>query len=258
MGYGDDIIATGLARGMREHGKRAAFGDGKRIIWGPWSNEMFKHNPNVAAPGAECSTDLEWIPHYKGSRIYNKLKNGKWVWNYTFKAVPGEFYFSKNEEDLGAAFNGTDFIVIEPNVPWQKEVAPNKDWGREKYEVVANKLKSSGHQIVQFMHKNSQYKLECAKKLEFQKFRDVISVLARSSLYIGPEGGMHHAAAAVGIPGVIIFGGFIPPAVTGYDGHTNLTGGAQACGSIKPCKHCSEALRKITTDQVVHEALRML
>jgi hypothetical protein len=52
--------------------------------------------------------------------MYNKLKNGKWVWNYDFQSNSGEFYFSKNEKDLGETFNNVEFIVIEPNVPWQK------------------------------------------------------------------------------------------------------------------------------------------
>jgi Glycosyltransferase family 9 (heptosyltransferase) len=258
MGSGDDIMGTGMARGFHERGKLAAFGDGKRIIWGPWSEDMFRHNPNIAAPGAECSANLEWVPYYKGSRIYNSLKNGKWVWNYAFKATPGEFFFSKDESGLGETFNKINFVVMEPNVPWQKEVALNKDWGGDKYAIVADKLKSLGYEIIQFIHKNSKNKLQAARKLEFQRFRDAISVLSKSSLYIGPEGGMHHAAAAVGIPGVVIFGGFIPPAVTGYDGHINLTGGADACGNIKPCGHCSTALRKISTEQVVNEALQIL
>jgi hypothetical protein len=33
--------------------------------------------------------------------------------------------------------------------------------------------------------------------------------------------------------------------VTGYDTHTNLTGGAEACGSLAPCNHCKEAMARI-------------
>jgi hypothetical protein len=46
------------------------------------------------------------------------------------------------------------------------------------------------------------------------------------------EGGMHHAAAAVGVPAVVLFGGFIPPEIMGYKGQISLTGGATACGNI--------------------------
>jgi hypothetical protein len=48
----------------------------------------------------------------------------------------------------------------------------------------------------------------------------------------------------------VLFGGFIPPQVTGYDLHTNLTGGAEACGHVEPCKHCQRAMANISVDQV--------
>src|SRR5262245_51888406 len=127
MGYGDDIMATGLARGLRERGRRAAFGDGRKIIWGPWSEEMFAHNPNVARPGSEHSRDLEWIAHYKGSRMYNKKTNGKWVWNYEFKVTPGEFFWNEQEQGLIDQITWPPYVIMEPNLPWQKSVAPNKD-----------------------------------------------------------------------------------------------------------------------------------
>lgn len=260
MGYGDDIIATGLARGLKEKGKRAAFGDGHKIIWGPWSEEMFAHNPNIARPGSEGARDLEWIAHYKGARKYNKLQNGAWVWNYDFKVKPGQFFFSEAEkrsaEYMRASFNG--FVVIEPNVEWQKSVAPNKDWGEHKYAELAKQLQHDGIQIVQFVHKNSRRRLRGVTTIETAKFREAIAMLSLAKLYIGPEGGMHHAAAAVGIKAVVIMGGFIPPAVVGYDDHVNLTGDSTACGSLKTCPHCQAAMHNISVHQVYSEAIGLL
>lgn len=257
MGYGDDIMATGLAKGLHARGKRAAFGDGRRIIWGPWSEEMFRHNPNVATPGSEGAKDLEWIPHYKGSRMYNKQVNGKWVWNYDFKVTPGEFFFTEAEKETGKNLS-SGFVLMEPNVPWQKTVAPNKDWGEQNYVSVARALREKGHTIVQFKHKNSRRMLSDAFVFQPHNFRQVISVLRRASLYIGPEGGLHHAAAAVDTKAVVLFGGFIPPEVVGYDGQVCLTGGARACGSIDPCEHCKEAMSRISVDEVVEAAARMI
>src|SRR5262247_1548719 len=122
MGYGDEIIGTGLARGARERGRRVAFGDGKKILWGPWCSEMFQNNPNIARPGSEGAQDLQWIAHYKGSRQYNKLVNGKWVWNYDFHVTPGEFFFDDIEKHIAGKYV-PGFVVIEPNVPWHKSVA---------------------------------------------------------------------------------------------------------------------------------------
>lgn len=258
MGYGDEIMATGLARGLRARGKRAAFGDGKKIIWGPWSEEMFRHNPNVARLGDELASDLEWIPHYKGSRVYNKLVSGnRWVWNFDFKAKPGELFFTDVEREVAKSFGG-GFILMEPNVPWQKTVAPNKDWGEKNYAEVARVLRQMGHEIVQFKHKNSRRILSDARVVEPRSFRQVLAALERARLYIGPEGGLHHGAAAVGTVAVVLFGGFIPPAVVGYDGHVCLTGGAEACGNINPCDHCRRAMNNITVDEVVDRATELL
>lgn len=263
MGYGDDIMATGLAKGFKAKGKRAAFGDGRKIIWGPWSEEMFRHNPNVARPGDENASDLEWVPHYKGNRMYNKLVDGKWVWNYSFKAKPGEFFFTDIEKEVARNL-GTGFILIEPNVPWQKSVAPNKDWGEKNYIDVAKALKTMGHNVIQFKHNNSRRILSDAFIVTPRNFRQVLATLERAYLYIGPEGGLHHGAAAVGTDAVVLFGGFIPPEVTGYGKdyspltHFSLTGGAKACGNINPCQHCRNAMNNITVDEVIDRAMELL
>jgi len=66
------------------------------------------------------------------------------------------------------------------------------------------------------------------------------------------EGGLHHAAAALGRPAVVIFGHFIDPEVTGYHGHKNLRGGAVGmCGSWSSCPECVRAMEAITPEVVV-------
>jgi Glycosyltransferase family 9 (heptosyltransferase) len=258
IGSGDEIIGTGLARGMHERGKLAAFGDGHKIIWGPWCKDVFANNPNIAAPGSEQRGDIVWIAHYKGCRKYNKLVNGRWHWNYDFKVRPGEFYFSETEKRIRDNQSWLkDFIVIEPNVEWHKAVAPNKDWGAANYDQLTERLLGRGHRVLQFIHKNSRRRLGGVDTLEFHRFRDAIAVLSLARLYIGPEGGMHHAAAAVGIDAVVIMGGFIPPSVVGYDRHINLTGGAEACGTIGPCEHCRQAMANISVDEVWDSAMRL-
>jgi hypothetical protein len=57
---------------------------------------------------------------------------------------------------------------------------------------------------------------------------------------------------------VVLFGGFIPPQVTGYPGHVNLTGGAVACGSLQRCSHCQAAMNAISVDEVHAAALGLL
>lgn len=252
-------MASGMARGLGLRNKRAAFGDGRRIIFGPWSEEIFRYNPNVARPGEEGASDLVWIAHYKGNRLYNGYRNdlqgGRWVWNYGFRVQPGEIFFDDAERKFAEAIE-PGFVLIEPNVPWNKSVAPNKDWGHAKYQAVTDRLQEEGRRVVQFAR--GERRLKGVEVIATSSFRLGLAALSRAALAVLPEGGLHHGAAAVNVPAVVIFGGFIPPAVTGYDTHVNLTGGTEACGSLKACPHCAAAMAAITVDEVFTAAVEKL
>lgn len=258
MGRGDNLMATGLARGAAARGKRIAFGDGRRIRWDKHSEEIFRGNPNVARPGTEHAADVEWSDFYCGHRLYNRLSpdRARWIWNMDFRPVPGEVFFSE-EEIAWAAGVGSGFVLVEPNVEAFKSSAPNKAWAAGRYDAVAARLAAEGLEIVQFAH-GGAHRIPTARQVKTPGFRHALAALARAAAYVGPEGGMHHGAAAVGVPGVVLFGGFIPPAITGYAGHVNLTGGADACGSLKPCRHCRAALDAITVEEVLAGVERAL
>ncbi len=260
MGHGDQLMATGMARGARARGKRIAFGDSRRILWDKHSAEIFKGNPNIAAPGSERDPDLEWVGYYKGNRIYNRQdpSRARWIWNPEFRPVPGEIYLDDREKREGWR-HGEGFVVIEPNVVLWKASADNKDWGRPRYQAVVDRLRAAGQRVVQFHHAASvTAPLAGVEALETMSFRDALALLSHAALYVGAEGGLHHGAAAMDVSGVVLFGGFIPPSVTGYPGHANLTGGAEACGSLNACSHCKAALAAISVDEVVEAAMERL
>lgn len=255
MGFGDSLMSTGLARGFRDRGKRAAFGDGTKIMWSRQDAHVFALNPNVAHPGEERARDLEWIANYKGRRLYNRQDGNRWVWNMDFRATPGEVVFAPLEI-MKAKRHPKGFVLIEPNVPAWKSVAPNKDWGRQRYQDVAMRLRHEGVRVAQLSYGQP---LSGVEILAVGTFRDALAALRRAAVYVGPEGGLHHGAAAVGVPAVVLFGGFIPPSVTGYDDHTNLTGGAtDFCGSLNRCEHCRAALDQISPADVVAAALAQI
>lgn len=251
MGYGDEIIGSGLARGAHARGKKIAFGDGRQILWSDFAPEVYEGNPNVAHPGQENLPNLEWVAFHKGSRGYSTLNHdrSRWLWNYKHRMVPGEFFFSEAERALAAAI-APGFIVIEPNLPWQKSVAVNKDWGESKYAELARRLLLQGFRLVQFKHGHSRRLVAGADIIELPRFRQAIALMQRAALYVGAEGGMMHAAAAVGIKGVVLFGGWSPPIACGYPTHVNLVGSNEACGSMQPCRHCQQALASISVDEV--------
>lgn len=194
---------------------------------------------------------LEWVPFFKGSRIYNREDHDRWVWNYKFRAKPGEVFFDEAETKFASKVR-RGFVVIEPNVPAYKQYATNKQWPIERYEIVAEELTSSGIRVVQFLSPMPSYRLRAAEHVATPDFRRALAVLRRSELYIGAEGGLHHGAAAVGIPAVVLFGGWVPPEVLGYEAHTNLTGDSKAaCGLWRPCAHCAQSMKAISVDEVL-------
>lgn len=239
-------------------------------MFSPWSEQIFRYNPNIAHPGDERADDIEWVAHHKGNRLYNTVApdRSKWLWNMDFRPTPGEIFFTDDELRFAEAV-GSGVVIIEPNVPRHKTVAANKDWGAVKYRAVADELVSAGHRVVQFSYPTARNTCASALQLKTPTFRHALAVLGRAALYIGPEGGLHHGAAAdkrrvdgslVAGPtaAVVLFGGFIPPEVTGYAMHTNVTGGATACGHLRRCSHCRIAMSNISVEKVLLASHRHL
>ena len=88
-------------------------------------------------------------------------------------------------------------------------------------------------------------------------------LLSGATAYVGPEGGLYHAAAALGVPAVAVFGGYIDPANQGYDDprYVNLyepMDGESPCGQRIDCPHCMKAMAKITPDLVVHHVHELM
>ena len=259
MGLGDELIATGLARGAAARGKRIAFGDGSRQIWSAQSFEMFRGNPNIAPLGTETAADV-WIPHYRGHRLYGEVVNGRWAFR-DFECPPGEVFLTREEKAfaLGRLWVPDPVAIIEPRVkPIGECAGAIKQWGTPKYQELAGRLlAATGCRPVQLVPVGAKPLLRDVDAIETPTFRHALAVLGLAALYIGPEGGLHHGAAAVGTPAVVIFGGFNTPRSTGYAWHDNIAVG-EPCGSIDACWHCKAAMDSISVDRVLDGAVRQL
>lgn len=175
----------------------------------------------------------------------------RWTWK-PFQCEPGEIYLSDAEKVFGAAHSG--HILLEPHT--KGTAGGNKSWGWARWEAIAGLLR--GLPLAQ-MGPVGVKVLPGVKFIPTAGFRDACAVLAGARAFVGAEGGLHHAAAALGIPAVVIFGGFISPENTGYAMHRNLFTGGIACGSRMPCEHCRAAMERITpaeVEQHVREIIR--
>jgi hypothetical protein len=261
MGFGDAIMATALVRGYAAQGKLAAFfspdGNHRTIKWTGVCEDILKHNPNVAQPGQEQQKNLIWLPHYKKVFVYARYdgQNRKWLWDRNYRPTPGEFFFGPDDrvpDELNRPF-----VFIEPNVAWQRPTNINKDWGDGKYEALAKALMDRGHMVVQCIHNNSRRKIPGAYQVPSPLFRQAARIMARARLIIAPEGGNHHAAAALDVPAIILWGDWSPHSM-GYDDQIKFGPGTTACGITATCSHCRDTFNRISVDEVYQAAVSLL
>lgn len=283
MGYGDELMAIGAA--SRQHRLDAqkrpvAIGDGRRV---DLSAPELRYGLDFLATQAmvDAGEPVTWVISYRGHRPYqdHEAMTRRWAmlhpWRrrllgtpgrladrlgcYIFdpkhRAVPAPLVLDPREARLAREWARTPFVVIEPNI--KAKAAPSKRWPFDRFQAVARSLRE---QIAVYQAgPPGSPALDGIARLPTSSFRDVLPFLKAARLYIGPEGGLHHACAAMGTPAVVIYGGYMSPAVTGYDCHVNLTGGAAACGTHRVlCRHCVDAMDRIGVDEVLRHARRLL
>lgn len=272
MGFGDDIMATGIARAIKEQHTEAkfVFGDpdtyhdpGANKLSVHWS-EVFENNPNIVQPDEPVKT-LACIPDYPGCRLYidyekSESKDGKWMrfhWREDYAAPKGEFFFTDNEKSEAGEIAlrlPKPFFIIEPNVadkPWINQ----KSWPVDRWQEVVDALRGE----VSFVQFDGPHKLKGAHCVMTPSFRQAAAILSCAGAFVGTDGGLHHAAAALDIPAVVLWGHYASPDILGYTDHSNLRHSEGAgCGNTwNECPECSVSMGKITTEEVV-EAIKGL
>jgi hypothetical protein len=238
MGLGDWLMASGDAKEANERtGKKVKLGDGSRMFT---DIQVFSNNPRMAL---KLDTDVVWVNNYPGSRPYLKGTNkGKLLFNDDYKPKVGEIYFSHEEQKDIDKIEG-DYIVVEPNVKKIYAHTVNKAWhGWEqlfKHDLPWLQLGDVS------VNRYTNWK-------ETATFRDALKVLSKAKLFVGTDGGLHHAAAALGIPSVVIWTGFTSPRHLGYDTHRNIHDGSEPCGTYDSvCQHCLLKSKAISVEQVL-------
>lgn len=253
MGFGDELMVTGHARAMQQKDPRKV-----RVIYEKitrWS-ELFDGNPRLAR-ATDPGDFQDYHPRVHGLRPYCAAKSPtRWTWK-AYQTPVGEVYLDGYERLFAAAHAGR--VIIEPNV--KRQASPNKDWGRDRWLVLIAEMRKAGIEPVQIGSLDTP-RLNGAVFLETQNFRHACAVVSKARAVVTHEGGLHHAAAAFGTPAVVIYGGYISPAVTGYPYQTNLFMPTPehplGCGWRTPCTHCQKAMADITPQLVMAELLALL
>ena len=275
MGYGDELMATGIAKIQKKKNPDSQIVIGnydKKIIT---QSVIFNNNPNIITDSKKIDPNLKllFINNSPGNRPYFDMEKTilkqRMIWDFQFKPTPGELYFSEKEikkanQTINNAeifwnsisnkkHNGIIFIEttsIKINDPHFSFKHTNKDWGKTKWTELIDRLKKK-FLVIQSLHSNS---VHYEGIFEFESsFREAAATMKMANLFLGPEGGFGHVAAAINKPAVILFGGWIHPQSTGYDFHENIYIDIKGspCGIyLHECEHCKECMNIISVEMV--------
>ena len=104
MGFGDEIMATAFAKIEKEK-----FPD-RQIIIGDLNSRkatysrIFENNPYISDPrNLDPDKIVHFVNHHPVNRPYfdhQKSTTKKYIWNYSYKALPGQLFFSDKEKIL--------------------------------------------------------------------------------------------------------------------------------------------------------------
>lgn len=244
MGIGDEIMATAQARRMQQKDPRKVLVVDR--FGRPRFHPIWDGNPRIARSGE--SGDFQVLMNAPGCRPYIVAEHGGcWEWR-DFACEPGEIYLTPYEK---SAYAGRSIhVVIEPTL--KMSATRNKDWGLKNWQRFVALATEAGYSLSQLRPRGTR-SMEKVRSVLTPDFRSACAALMQAKVYVGHEGALHHAAAALGIPAVVIFGGFISPAQTGYAAHRNLFTGGKPCGSRLHCPHCAAAMAAITPERVLQE-----
>src|SRR6185503_11514374 len=158
-------------------------GDGRYHFY---EASVFEGNPRIAH-GEES---FVWVPNYPKHRPYISRATGtRLIFNDSFRARPGELF-------LGAEREPKPYIVVEPNVKEKFKHTINKAW--PYWSELLN-------QDLPWVQLGTSEPI--TKQIKTENFRDALHILQNAALFVGTDGALHHAAAALGVPAVVIWTG---------------------------------------------------
>lgn len=236
MGIGDELMAAGDARRERARLNSGPVGIVDRFGRRRW-HPIWEYCPDVARQDATGPT----ITNAGKARPYidwPASTRERWAF-VPYKPYPARLVIPP--EVLAWAEKYRRRVVIEPNI--KSGASPNKDWGWDNWNRLAGYRQDQ--KWVQIGAAGSR-RLHGVEFAECPSFIYAAAILSVAKYAVLPEGGLHHAAAAVGCRAAVIFGGYVSPAQTGYDIHVNLFTGGEPCGNRQPCGHCRKAMSEIT------------
>jgi len=243
MGIGDEIMALGHAQKIYRdvHTPICIIDKNGNPRW----HSIWNGAPEVTNRGGYR------VANGPGSRPYIKYPftyaTGQKFTSWRAKDHVAKLYLTDRELAFGDGLQ--DCVLIEPNIDSKSN--QNKQW--KHWQTLVDLTPDVKY--IQVGPPKTRI-LNGVEHIMTPTFRDACGVINAVKACVLPEGGLHHAAGALGKKAVVIFGGHISTETTGYDCHINL-GTKQPCGKWTPCRHCEKIMNSITPEIVI-EHLRSI
>ncbi len=258
MGWGDYIMTSGIVRRLKNQNPNLQI-----LIKEPFNNtrqgrDIFYKNPYLTS----IDNFNENKPYLKIPRILagkTDEQNHRIIWKKERVAEIGNLYPKSAEisfADKTITIIVDDWvskhrkqpkgIIFISDIPKKNvklnnkniiyEHSVNREWGTDKWIEFSNICREDYILIKTSVENKNDidgtYNIVC-------DFRTSYSIMTKCDFFVGNEGGLAHLWAITEKKGIVFFGHWISPLVTGYSFHINLTiSGNDHCGSLKKCENC--------------------
>ncbi len=272
MGFGDYLLLSGRVRQLKKCLPGVQVGaphlEGRHFF-----ESIFKNNPLITRQ-AELDKNRPWVIVDQVQLGQRDDAQGLIRWSDEIDPIRGDLHFDDQEltEARDSLAKQIDRFECKFGVRPQRVIfcAPtatagrvlngkhvvyahsvNKEWPRSKWEELISRqphdiFVSTGPADFSSQLPSGMFFIE-------NDFRQACAVLSICDIFVGIEGGLHHAAAALQVPSVVFFGHWISPLVSGYGGQINLTWPQRrylGCGSLTPCSDCLNWMENLSPETV--------
>lgn len=256
MGYGDLIMAAGQAEDVfnldPSLGPVAITASTGKIRWRDiWEGNpaIFCPLPGATPPARSVLSGRGYLPYLDNDRTTSE----QWVWHPTWRTSEhrGSIYLRPGEISVHK-YLPEPFILVEPTAE-RKHInrrPPARFWDDL---VVKLRRHLPGYALAQLAHPDALH-IDGLIPIHNEGFREACAILSRATALVATEGGLVHAAAALKVPAVVLWGGCISQPHLGYPEHANLVpadGEHAGCGRLTVCKECAEIWADLHPDAVL-------
>lgn len=247
MGWGDELMAAGDAQTLYDRDPSRGPVAICDINDRPRTHALWAGNPAVWKPESGPFTpDIPTVRNAKFCRPYIQYpftSSTGWTWATGWRARDhrGKLYFTDAERRLGDTLRQQygPYLLIEPTPVRGNK---NRRWPHDRWELLALAAQQFGLPVLQLYHPAADM-MPSTTPVPHNGFREACAVVASATVFVSTEGGLVHAAAALGTSTVALFGGCVSEPVLGYPEHINLVDDSPEtpCGTWAPCAHCTTA-----------------